>query len=80
MHCSLGRPHQVTSGSTNTTHFGIFADGGANSAADLLYSRFAKEIDERSQRFAEFGDFVIGMRRTPADLVTELGLADGEGA
>ena len=44
---------------------------------DIVYTM---RYDEASARFAEFGDFVIGMRRTPADLVTELGLADGEGA
>jgi len=30
--------------------------------------------DEASARYAEFGDFVIGLRRSPADLVVEVGL------
>jgi hydrogen peroxide-dependent heme synthase len=30
--------------------------------------------DEASVRYAEFGPFVIGLRRSPADLVAEVGL------
>jgi hydrogen peroxide-dependent heme synthase len=30
--------------------------------------------DEASARYAEFGPFVIGIRRSPADLVAEIGL------
>ena len=41
---------------------------------DIVYRL---RYDEASARFAEFGPFVIGMRRTPRQLVAELGLLPG---
>ena len=46
----------------------------AHDVADLKDIVYTMRYDEASARYAEFGDFVIGLRRSPADLVDEVGL------
>jgi chlorite dismutase len=49
----------------------------AHDLADVKDIVYTLRYDEASARFAEFGPFVIGVRRAPADLVVEIGLDRG---
>lgn len=69
-----GRVLQLVSGSTGLDDWEwgvtLFAHD-LDQIKDIVYTL---RYDEASARYAEFGPFVIGIRRSPAELVAELGL------
>ena len=71
-----GRVLQLVSGSTGLDDWEWGVTLFAHDMFDLKDIVYRLRYDEASARFAEFGPFVIGMRRTPAQLVAELGLPD----
>lgn len=71
-----GRVLQLVSGSTGLDEWEWGVSLFAHDIADIKDIVHTLRYDEASTRYAEFGDFVVGMRRAPEDLVTELGLAD----
>ena len=71
-----GRVLQLVSGSTGLDDWEWGVTLFAHDMYDIKDIVYRLRYDEASARFAEFGPFVIGMRRTPAQLVTELGLPD----
>ncbi len=71
-----GRVLQLVSGSTGLDEWEWGVSLFAHDMHDIKDIVYRLRYDEASARFAEFGDFVIGMRRTPAQLVAELGLPD----
>ncbi|MFP5308551.1 MAG: chlorite dismutase family protein [Actinomycetes bacterium] len=74
-----GRVLQLVSGSTGLDLWEWGVTLFAHDIADVKEIVYKLRYDEASARFAEFGDFVIGMRRSPAELVAEVGLAPAEG-
>lgn len=70
-----GRVVQLVAGSTGLDEWEWGVTLFAHDLADLKEIVYSLRYDEASARFAEFGDFVVGMRRTPDDLVEELALA-----
>ncbi|GGI04639.1 chlorite dismutase family protein [Egicoccus halophilus] len=72
-----GRILQLVSGSTGLDEWEWGVTLFAHDLADVKDIVYTMRYDEASARFAEFGDFVIGLRRSPADLVTEIGLERG---
>jgi chlorite dismutase len=72
-----GRVLQLVSGSTGLDEWEWGVTLFTHDIADIKDIVYTMRYDEASARFAEFGDFVIGMRRTPEDLVAELGLEAG---
>lgn len=72
-----GRVLQLVSGSTGLDDWEWAVTLFAHDVADIKDIVYTMRYDEASARFAEFGPFLIGMRRTPHDLVTEIGLAAG---
>lgn len=70
-----GRVLQLVAGSTGLDEWEWSVTLFAHDLADIKEIVYRLRYDEASARFAEFGDFVIGMRRAPEDLVAELGLA-----
>lgn len=70
-----GRVLQLVTASTGLDDFEYGVSLFAHDLGDLKDIVYTLRYDEASSRFAEFGPFVIGMRRTPAELVAELGLA-----
>ena len=69
-----GRVTQLVSGSTGLDDWEWGVTLFAHDFADLKDIVYSMRYDEASARFAEFGEFVIGLRRSPAELVTEVGL------
>ncbi|MEX0869492.1 MAG: chlorite dismutase family protein [Nitriliruptoraceae bacterium] len=70
-----GRVVQLVSGSTGLDDWEWGVTLFAHDFADLKSIVYQLRYDEASARFAEFGPFVVGMRRTPHELVAEIGLA-----
>ncbi len=70
-----GRVLQLVSGSTGLDEWEWGVSLFAHDIADIKDIVYTLRYDEASTRYAEFGDFVVGMRRTPQDLVDELRLA-----
>lgn len=70
-----GRVLQLVSGSTGLDDWEWAVTLFAHDLADIKDIVYTMRYDEASARYAEFGPFVIGMRRTPDELVTEIGLA-----
>lgn len=69
-----GRVLQLVSGSTGIDDWEWGVTLFAHDVADLKDIVYQMRYDEASARFAEFGPFVVGIRRTPEELVTDLGL------
>jgi hydrogen peroxide-dependent heme synthase len=74
-----GRVLQLVSGSTGLDEWEWAVTLFAHDLADVKDIVYTMRYDEASARFAEFGDFVIGLRRSPGELVAEIGL-DRDGA
>jgi hydrogen peroxide-dependent heme synthase len=70
-----GRVIQLVSGSTGLDDWEWGVSLFAHDLKDLKEIVYTLRYDEASVRYAEFGPFVIGIRRAPADLVAEVGLA-----
>jgi len=71
-----GRVLQLVSGSTGLDDWEYGVSLFAHDMFDVKDIVYRLRYDEASTRFAEFGPFVIGLRRTPAQLVAELGFPD----
>lgn len=71
-----GRVLQLVSGSTGLDDWEWGVTLFAHDMYDIKDIVYRLRYDEASARFAEFGPFVIGMRRSPEALVAELGLAE----
>ncbi|MBW3620233.1 MAG: chlorite dismutase family protein [Actinobacteria bacterium] len=69
-----GRVLQLVSGSTGLDDWEWAVTLFAHDLADVKDIVYTMRYDEASARYAEFGPFVIGMRRTPDELVAEIGL------
>jgi hydrogen peroxide-dependent heme synthase len=69
-----GRVLQLVSGSTGLDEWEWGVSLFAHDVADLKDIVYTMRYDEASVRYAEFGDFVVGLRRSPAELVAEVGL------
>lgn len=69
-----GRVIQLVSGSTGLDDWEWGVTLFAHDVADLKQIVYTLRYDEASVRYAEFGPFVVGLRRTPAELVDEVGL------
>lgn len=69
-----GRVLQLVSGSTGLDEWEWGVTLFAHDVADLKDIVYTMRYDEASVRYAEFGDFVVGLRRAPSELVTELGI------
>jgi hydrogen peroxide-dependent heme synthase len=69
-----GRVLQLVAGSTGLDDWEWGVTLFAHDLADLKDIVYTMRYDEASARYAEFGPFVIGIRRSPADLVAEVGL------
>jgi hydrogen peroxide-dependent heme synthase len=70
-----GRVLQLVSGSTGLDDWEWGVTLFAHDVADLKRIVYQLRYDEASARFAEFGPFVVGLRRSPEALVREIGLA-----
>jgi peroxiredoxin len=75
-----GRVIQLVSGSTGLDDWEWGVSLFAHDIADVKEIVYKLRYDEASARFGEFGPFVIGIRRSPADLVAEVGLGGDAGA
>ena len=73
-----GRVLQFVSGSTGLDDWEWGVTLFAHDIADVKDIVYRLRYDEASARFAEFGPFLIGLRRTPQELVRDVGLAPGE--
>ena len=69
-----GRVLQLVSASTGLDDWEYAVSLFAHDLTDVKSIVYNLRFDEASTRYADFGPFVIGIRRTPADLVTEIGL------
>jgi peroxiredoxin len=69
-----GRVLQLVSGSTGLDDWEWAVTLFAHDLADVKDIVYTMRYDEASARYAEFGPFVIGMRRSPEELVEEIGL------
>ncbi len=72
-----GRVLQLVSGSTGLDDWEWGVTLVAHDIADLKDIVYTLRYDEASARYGEFGPFVIGLRRSPGELVAELGLPTG---
>ena len=70
-----GRVLQLVTGSTGLDDWEWGVTLFAHRIDDIKDVVYTLRFDEASARYAEFGPFVVGLRRTPAELVDELGLA-----
>ena len=70
-----GRVLQLVSGSTGLDEWEWGVTLFAHDVGDLKEIVYTMRYDEASVRYAEFGPFYVGIRREPADLVAEIGLA-----
>ncbi len=69
-----GRVLQLVTASTGLDDWEYAVTLFAHDLADVKDIVYTMRYDEASVRYAEFGPFVIGMRREPAELVEEIGL------
>lgn len=69
-----GRVLQLVSGSTGLDNWEWGVTLFAHDVGDLKEIVYSMRYDEASARYAEFGPFVVGLRRDPEQLGTELGL------
>lgn len=69
-----GRVLQLVTGSTGIDDWEWAVTLFAHDIDDLKDIVYRMRYDEASARFAEFGPFITGMRRSPADLLDELGV------
>ncbi|MBW3657867.1 MAG: chlorite dismutase family protein, partial [Actinobacteria bacterium] len=69
-----GRVLQLVSGSTGLDDWEWGVTLFAHDLGDIKDIVYTMRYDEASARYAEFGPFVIGMRRSPSELVAEIGL------
>ena len=69
-----GRILQLVTGSAGLDDWEWGVTLFAHDIADVKDIVYTMRYDEASARYAEFGPFVIGLRRSPAELVAELGL------
>jgi len=69
-----GRVLQLVSGSTGLDDWEWGVTLFAHDIADLKDIVYTLRYDEASARYAEFGPFVIGLRRSPSELVADIGL------
>ncbi len=69
-----GRVIQLVSGSTGLDDWEWGVTLFAHDFVDLKSIVYQLRYDEASARFAEFGPFVVGMRRTPREVVADVGL------
>lgn len=72
-----GRVIQLVSGSTGLDDWEWGVTLFAHDVADLKHIVYQLRYDEASARFAEFGPFVVGLRRSATELVRDVGLVDG---
>lgn len=70
-----GRVLQLVTGSTGLDDWEWAVTLFAHDVADLKEIVYSMRYDEASARYAEFGPFVVGLRRDPEELVRELGLS-----
>ena len=75
-----GRVLQLVTGSTGLDDWEWGVTLLAHRIDDIKDVVYTLRFDEASARFAEFGPFVVGLRRTPAELVEDLGLDGASGA
>jgi hydrogen peroxide-dependent heme synthase len=73
-----GRVLQLVSGSTGLDDWEWGVTLFAHDLGDIKEIVYTLRYDEASARYAEFGPFVIGMRREPWELLVEVGLAAGD--
>lgn len=73
-----GRVLQLVSGSTGLDDWEWGVTLFAHDLGDLKDIVYTMRYDEASARYAEFGPFIIGLRRTPEALAADVGLV-GEG-
>lgn len=69
-----GRVLQLVTGSVGLDDWEWGVTLLAHDVADLKRVVYRLRFDEASARYAEFGPFVLGLRRSPAELVGELAL------
>jgi len=69
-----GRVLQLVSASTGLDDWEYGVSLFAHDFSDLKSIVYTLRYDEASVRYAEFGWFVVGIRREPAELITEIGL------
>ena|SRR6056297_2365574 len=69
-----GRVLQLVSASTGLDDWEYAVTLVAHDLTDLKSIVYTLRYDEASVRYAEFGPFMIGIRREPAELVAEVGL------
>ncbi len=69
-----GRVLQLVSGSTGIDDWEFGVTLLAHDVGDLKEIVYRLRYDEASVRYAEFGPFVIGLRATPTEAMTMLGL------
>lgn len=69
-----GRVTQLVTGSTGLDEWEWGVTLFAHDIADVKDIVYTMRYDEASARYAEFGDFVVGLRRSPTELVAEVGL------
>lgn len=69
-----GRVLQLVTASTGLDDWEYGVTLFAHDLADVKDIVYTMRYDEASVRYAEFGPFVIGMRREPAELIAEIGL------
>jgi hydrogen peroxide-dependent heme synthase len=72
-----GRVLQLVSASTGLDDWEYAVSLFAHDLSDVKDIVYTMRYDEASVRYAEFGPFVIGLRRAPAELVAEIGLDRG---
>ena len=71
-----GRVLQLVTASTGLDDWEYGVSLFAHDVADLKSIVYTMRFDEASVRYAEFGPFVVGIRREPAELAGEIGLTD----
>ncbi|MEX0705001.1 MAG: chlorite dismutase family protein [Nitriliruptoraceae bacterium] len=69
-----GRVVQLVAGSTGIDDWEWGVTLFAHDVGDLKEIVYRLRYDEASARFAEFGPFVTGLRRSPAELLAEVGM------
>jgi hydrogen peroxide-dependent heme synthase len=72
-----GKVLQLVSGSTGLDEWEWAVTLFAHDLYDIKDIVYTMRYDEASTYYAEFGDFVIGLRRNPEELVAEVGLDRG---
>ncbi len=70
-----GRVLQLVTGSTGLDDWEWGVTLFAHDISDVKEVVYRLRFDEASARFAEFGPFVVGLRRSPSQLIEELRLA-----